>query len=201
MKKFVLMLLTVLSLSSCVYTSMTRFTEKDLLWVDGFFKSDSLVFKTSDGDLDTMVVVWHKVSNEWFPVHFHIDNPVEHYYAYCYLNFDVKILSDHSIDMEALPYGGTRWGNGLFYFEKIKKDSLLLDLEINRYSSSIKVSDSLSAYVINSVKYTDCVLFPLEETSVHHSSAHAIHNVIWSRSEGLLQYEIDDGHIYYRIGR
>lgn len=191
MKRVIPLLIILLSTTSCIYQSMVRFTDEDLLWLTSYHKHDMVLFRTPDNILDTMTIPYIEISNEIFPIYF---NPNKsdpyHYNANGDYYFRIKGIAE-STEL-----------NGSFGCVKKSEDSLRVIIRINDYRYNSVLND-LKSFSLNEVTFDDCLILDLEDEGYYNLNTHLypkrVTNIVWSRSEGLLQYTIDSTQVYSRL--
>lgn len=196
MKRVIPLLIILLSTTSCIYLSMVRFTDEDLLWLTSYHRHDMVLFRTPDNIVDTMTIPYIKISNEIFPIHCHI-NKSDPFHYHAYGSYDFKIFGINK-DRAIL--------NGFLQCTKISKDTLTITININDYWCYEKAIKELNDFSFDGYTFDDCLILDMSDedfldnkTPPEFRYPQSVTNIVWSRSEGLLQYTIDSTQVYSRI--
>ena len=176
-----LTLVMVLSLSTLSNT--TYFDDDDLMWVDSYIEGDTIRFVSNNGDTDTMIINDKRIYNSWFNV-----NPVREkgpaYKATAYINYTIL----HNKEKLSGELNIVKYEKDKPVFGRLKLDKLSIDI----YNKKNRIKEyRIKEYRINEELLDDCLM---SDTNCYEDF------FVWSKSKGLLQYQLGDGLKYTRIG-
>ena len=187
MRKIFITMITISLLSSCVYTKMTHLNEDDLEWMSSYEKGDFAIFE-SKNNMDTVIITDKDIHNSLDP--FMQNEGSNEYIAGG--NFELQLRHQGKIH------------TGYFSISKEKRKGPVrikgqlcerYGLGYNNQALPLKYSKVIIAGRI----LKDCMVIDKSNSDIGGDVKDSIgvKNFVWSKSKGLVKYELNNGDIYY----
>lgn len=173
-------------LHSCVYHHITHMNEDELEWFTNRHEGEMMLFISSEGTKDTVIICKIEVSNSLTP------------FNWTYLNTsNTEYIAGGCIDYR---FSRTTGCEGTFYVLKLDNNKPLCFSGglLERWSR--RVSLKLTKLKINNVTLNDVVLFDENNTEQikNQNQANPLKSYAWSKKYGLVQYTFKDGTTFTR---
>lgn len=179
-----------------IYREVTYFSDQELEWMDAYAEGDTVYFESDlTQHIDTMIITRRYVRNNRPIIN---DDPFTLYSKYiAYARFSFDIIHE-----------GNKYDRNNFSITKnnnnepaeIRWNILYLIFDSDFVSDkgagidSIETPTPLESVRINDKTFDDCIIGNMDNTMVsryHWDSLHA-DEAVWSKSKGLIEYEIGD---------
>jgi hypothetical protein len=178
MQLIVLFTILITLLNSCGVTK-TKLTEKELKWITVYKQNDTLIYKSSQGVLDTSYIVKSEAYYpEYIPIEVH-DKYLPHSAVVLYKNKNLEHKPD---------------GNQLIYMVKKYPDKQVR-VFINYLSSGFIILDLANNEI---EKYKSGKIY---EFGTYHSKAESWQpkKIFWHEDYGIIKYITHDDEVWERI--
>ncbi len=171
-----MLFICILWLHGCIFIHVTKLTDNDLEWINNYDYGDSVFFRSTYGNLDTLVVTKKFVNNSqnrfYFSEGLGPNNEANAGYHF------VLRHSDESF-------------KGWIHIIKVVGDSLFCDINVwwlctddsNSTNKEIIIADSTNS------RYSDYWKKRIKNK---------VEKFVWSKEYGLIYYKFEDGEEFFR---
>lgn len=179
-------ILSCVLLNSCVYRKIYNLTEEELSWIASYKQGDTILFKSAN-ETDTMIVVDHYLYNSKSPfIHSEADDIYN-------ANGGFAFIIKHQQDTIS----------GRFAILKKTEQELIISIDFGRKYLNIEERGiTLHKGCYNKIYYNDA--FSIQSTMMKNYSVMnqpKWHNLVWSKSKGLVQYTYANGATFCYYNR
>ncbi len=180
---YLLLLIPIIGYAYSLYDRHTHMNDDDLSWMDVYTGTDTRLFITPDGSIDTMHIkrkeIWNSCSLFW-------EGPIGGLYL-AGGQYDYIIIHDKDSIVGSMSIS-----------KQEKRKPVWLDFQFGgRFGLGIK--QNFKGTIIKGIKYHDCIFVNDTNSEIpeYNNCSITISDFIWSKSYGLLEYTLSNGVTYH----